>query len=179
MERTNQLSLPTSMPNVACDLDALFAAYYRRLTRLLYRVTGDTARAEEFAAEAFWRLHDKPPRDGANIEGWLYRTGLRLALDYLKKERRRARYESLAFLFGVAPNPQQAVEQQEKQTRVRQVLAALKPAQAAMLLLRSEGLSYAELAAALKLNPASVGTLLTRAGQAFKKEYVIRYGEQE
>jgi RNA polymerase sigma-70 factor (ECF subfamily) len=48
-----------------------------------------------------------------------------------------------------------------------------------MLLLRSEGLSYAELAAALDLNPASVGTLLTRAGQAFKKEYVIRYGEQD
>jgi len=62
---------------------------------------------------------------------------------------------------------------------VRQVLASLKPVQAAMLLLRSEGLSYAELAAALNLNPASVGTLLARAGQAFKKEYVIRYGEQD
>ncbi|MCI0418025.1 MAG: sigma-70 family RNA polymerase sigma factor [Acidobacteria bacterium] len=179
MERSNQLSLPTSVPNAACDLDALFTAYYRRLTRLLYRATGDTARAEEFASEAFWRLYDKPPRDATNIEGWLYRTGLRLALDYLKKERRRARYEALTLLFGVAPNPHQAIEQQEKQARVRQVLASLKPVQAAMLLLRSEGLSYAELAAALNLNPASVGTLLTRAGQAFKKEYVIRYGEQD
>ena len=103
MERSNQLSLPTSAPNVACDLDALFAANYRRLTRLLYRVIGDTARAEEFAAEAFWRLYDKPPRDATNIEGWLYRTGLHLALDHLKKERRRARYEALTFLFGVAP----------------------------------------------------------------------------
>src|SRR5215470_16411201 len=179
MERSNQLSMPTSMPNVACDLDTLFTAYYRRLTRLLYRVTGDTARAEEFAAEAFWRLHDKPPRDVTNIEGWLYRTGLHLALDYLKKERRRARYESLALLFGVPPNPHQAVEQQEKQARVRRALASLKPVQAAMLLLRSEGLSYAELAAALNLNPASVGALLARAGQSFKKEYVIRYGEQD
>src|SRR5262245_34565702 len=179
MESINQLSLQTEVSDVAADFDALFAAYYRRLTRLLYRVTGDTARAEEFASEAFWRLHDKPPRDDTNIEGWLYRTGLRLALDYLKKERRRARYEAIAFLFGVAPNPHQAVEQQEKQARVRQVLASLKPVQAAMLLLRSEGLSYAELAAALNLNPASVGTLLARAGQAFKKEYVIRYGEQD
>jgi RNA polymerase sigma-70 factor (ECF subfamily) len=179
MERSNQLSLPTSVPKVACDLNALFTAYYSRLTRLLYRVTGDTARAEEFAAEAFWRLYDRPPRDDTNIEGWLYRTGLHLALDYLKKERRRARYEALAFLFGVTPNPHQAIEQQEKQARVRKVLASLKPVQASMLLLRSEGLSYAELAAALNLNPASVGTLLARAGQAFKKEYVKRYGEQD
>src|SRR5262245_60111820 len=179
MERSNQLSLPRSVSNVVYDFDVLFTAYYRRLTRLLYRITGDAARAEEFAAEAFWRLHDKPPKDGANIEGWLYRTGLRLALDYLKTERRRARYESLALLFGVAPNPHQAVEQQEKQARVRRTLASIKPVQAAMLLLRSEGLSYAELATALNLNPASVGALLARAGQSFKKEYVIRYGEQD
>ncbi len=164
---------------MACDIDALFTAYYRRLTRLLYRATGDTARAEEFAAEAFWRLYAKPPRDATNLEGWLYRTGLRLALDHLKKERRRARYEPLALLFGISLNPDQVVEQQEKQVRVRQTLASLKPVQAAMLLLRSEGLSYAQLAAVLNLNPASVGTLLTRAGQAFRKEYVIRYGEQD
>jgi len=179
MEHSNQLSLPTNMTKVACDFDALFNAYYRRLTRLLYRATGDTSRAEEFAAEAFWRLYDRPPRDATNIEGWLYRTGLRLALDHLKKERRRARYEPLALLFGLSLNPHQAVEQQEKQARVRQTLGSLKPVQAAMLLLRSEGVSYAELAAVLNLNPASVGTLLTRAGQAFKKEYVKRYGEQD
>ena len=179
MERSNQLSLTTDVPDVRCDLDALFAAYYWRLTRLLYRATGDTARAEEFASEAFWRLYHHPPKDAGNIEGWLYRTGLHLALDYLKSERRRARYEATARLFGIAPNPHQAVEQQEKQARVRLVLASIKPVQAAMLLLRSEGFSYAELAAALDLNPASVGTLLTRAGQAFKKEYVKRYGEQD
>jgi DNA-directed RNA polymerase specialized sigma24 family protein len=119
MEHSNQLSLPASVPRVACDFDALFTAYYRRLTRLLYRATGDTTRAEGFAAEAFWRLYDKPPKDVANIEAWLYRTGLRLALDHLKKERRRARYEALALLFGVAPNLHQAVELQEKQARVR------------------------------------------------------------
>jgi hypothetical protein len=38
MEHGNQLSLPASVPRVACDFNALFTAYYRRLTRLLYRV---------------------------------------------------------------------------------------------------------------------------------------------
>jgi RNA polymerase sigma factor (sigma-70 family) len=179
MEGSNHLLSLASVSDATRNLDALFSAYYRRLARLLYRATGDTARAEEFAAEAFWRLHRKAPPDATNIEGWLYRTGLHLALDHLKKERRRARYEALAHPFGVTPNPQRAVEQQEEQARVRQVLASLKPVQAAMLLLRSEGSSYAELAAALGLNPASVGTLLTRAGQAFRKEYVRRHGKQD
>ena len=47
-----------------------------------------------------------------------------------------------------------------------------------MLLLRSEDLSYEELASALDLNPASVGTLLSRAQEAFRKEYIEKYGEQ-
>jgi DNA-directed RNA polymerase specialized sigma24 family protein len=80
MERSNQLSLPTNVANVECDFDALFTAYYCRLARLLYRATGDIARAEEFAAEAFWRLYDKPPKEATNIEGWLYRTGLKRTL---------------------------------------------------------------------------------------------------
>ncbi len=56
------------------------------------------------------------------------------------------------------------------------MLGALPTRQAELLLLRHEGLSYDEVAAALGLNPASVGTLLARAQQAFRKEYVKRHG---
>ncbi|PWT86564.1 MAG: RNA polymerase subunit sigma-24 [Proteobacteria bacterium] len=161
----------------AADFDALFTGFYRRLARLLYRVTGDTARAEEVASEAFWRLHAKPPASESNLEGWLYRTGLRLALDQLKKDRRRARYESLAAVFGLAPSPLQVLERAEETARVRRVLGALKVDQVALILLRADGLTYSELASALHLNPASVGTMLSRAEQAFRKEYVKRYGQ--
>ena len=41
------------------DFDALFAGSYRRLARLLYRITGDFGRAEEVTSEAFWRLYAK------------------------------------------------------------------------------------------------------------------------
>jgi DNA-directed RNA polymerase specialized sigma24 family protein len=43
------------------DFGVLFDMGYRRLARLLYRVTGDAGSAEEIAAEAFIRLHRKPP----------------------------------------------------------------------------------------------------------------------
>jgi RNA polymerase sigma-70 factor (ECF subfamily) len=164
-------------PEAARDFDALFADFYRRLARLLYRVTGDFARAEDVASEAFWRLCSNPPRDRTNLEGWLYRTGLRLALDQLKKERRRARYESLASVFGLAATPHRVLEQTEEQARVRRVLGGMRAVQVELILLRAEGLSYAEIAAALRLNPASVGTLLARAEQVFRKEYVKRYGQ--
>ena len=158
------------------DFDALFAAFYRRLARLLFRVTGDPHRAEELAAEAFWRLHRHPPAHQANIEGWLYRTGLRLALDQLKRESRRARYESLARFFSATPPPDLALQQSDERRRVRTVLALLPRRDAELLVLRSEGLTQAEIAAALDLHQPSVGTLLARAQSAFRREFERRYG---
>ena len=102
---------------------------------------------------------------------------MRLALDHLKKEKRRERYESLASFFGITVSPERVVEQNQDRARVRQALAALKPEQA-LILMRAEGFSYSEIAAALSLNPGSVGTLLARAEQAFRKEYVKRYGDR-
>ena len=148
VERSYDVLVPMSVPKAATpDFDDLFHGYYARLARLLYRITGDTSRAEEVAAEAFWRLHQKPPPAQTNLEGWLYRTGVRLALDQLKMERRRKRYEALASIFGIAKSPEQRLQESEQQMRVRQIFAALKPQTTALILLRADGLSHAELAA--------------------------------
>ena len=61
---------------------------------------------------------------------------------------------------------------------MRRVLGLLEPRDAELLLLRSHGFSYDELAAAIEVKPSSVGTLLSRAQQAFRKEYLRLYGEQ-
>jgi len=159
------------------DFDEFFASNYSALTRLIYRIVGDIGWAEELAAEAFWRLHRNPPASDRNLVGWLYRTALRLALDNLKKRKRRARYEAQAPGPGAMQSPEDAFGELERQVRVRQVLAALKPEQAALLVLRSEGCSLLEIASILAVNPGSVGTLLARADIAFRKEYVNRYGE--
>jgi RNA polymerase sigma-70 factor, ECF subfamily len=162
----------------AGNFDRLFAANYAALTRIVYRVVGDIGLAEELAAEAFWKLHRKPPASDYNLAGWLYRTGLRLALDNLKKRKRREHYEALAPAAGEQQSPEDALEKIEQQIRVRQILAALKPLQAELLVLRGEGHTLAEIASILSVSPNSVGTLLTRADTAFRKEYVNRYGER-
>jgi RNA polymerase sigma-70 factor (ECF subfamily) len=161
----------------AREFDEFFVANYARLARLFRRVVGDPGQAEELAAEAFWRLHRKPPASDHNLIGWLYRTGLRLALDSLKKQKRRIHYEALGAVSPAVRGPEDVLEQREQRGRVRLVLSALKPDYAALLLLRSDGFSLSELAAMLNLNPGSVGTFLGRAELAFRKEYVTRYGE--
>ena len=89
---------------------------------------------------------------------------------------------SLLRLYSVVPSGRSAVTpEDERQTnesreQVRAVLGGLPHRQAALLVLRSDGLSYSEIAAALNLNPTSIGTLLTRAEAAFQKEFIGRYG---
>jgi RNA polymerase sigma-70 factor (ECF subfamily) len=163
-------------PDGGTGFEELFRLSYRRLARLLFRITRDFARAEEMASEAFWRLYCKPPARNTNLEGWLYRTGLRLALDHLRNERRRARYEALAAVIGLVPGPDKFMEQSDERERVRGVLGKLKREQTGLILLRAEGFRYAEIGAILNLKTTSVGTLLARAEEAFRKEYIHRYG---
>jgi RNA polymerase sigma-70 factor (ECF subfamily) len=166
----------TKEPSGSDSFDDFFNANYARLTRLLYRVVGNIPAAEELAAEAFWKLHSNPPDSDRNLVGWLYRTGLRLALDSLKKRKRRSHYEARAELPHAAPDPLETVERNQQRDRVREALAALKPDQVSLLILRSEGYSLGEIASLLALNPGSVGTLLARADAALRKEYLNRYG---
>jgi RNA polymerase sigma factor (sigma-70 family) len=55
--------------------------------------------------------------------------------------------------------------------RVRAAIHRLGERERQLLLLRAEGYGYRELAAALGLNEASVGTLLARAKRAFRESY--------
>jgi RNA polymerase sigma-70 factor (ECF subfamily) len=83
----------------------------------------------------------------------------------------------LASWFRSAPSPEHVAERSQERTRVRATLGSLPVEQFALIVLRAEGFSYAEVAQKLHLNPASVGTLLARAEIAFRTEYVNRYGQ--
>jgi RNA polymerase sigma-70 factor, ECF subfamily len=171
-------SVPEPAQDAPFDFEAFFHAHYPRIARVIARLTGDPARAEELAVEAMWKLWQSPRVHGDAAGGWLYRTALRLGLNELRSAVRRARHESLAEFTAASPSPEDTHAAAQEQQQVRDVLAALDPRQAGLLLLRSSGLSYEEVAAALEINPASVGTFLSRAQQAFRKEYIKRYGPQ-
>ncbi len=168
----------STTPEAAFDFEATFRAQYPRIARVIGRVVRDPARSEEPAVEVFLKLWRTPRAQGDKADGWLYRVAVRKALDELRHQTRRARYERLVGPDRPPTNPEQALAANEEQQRVRVVLAVIKRRQAELLLLRANQLSYDEAAAALGLNPASIGTLLSRAQEAFRKEYVRRYGQQ-
>jgi len=160
------------------DFETLFRQHYARLTRVIARIIFEPGRAEELAVEAFWKLWRTPKVHGDAAPGWLHRTAVRLALDELRRRARRARYERVTSLVRQPKTPDELFSAGEEQGRVRAVLASMTPRQSELLVLRSDGLSYDELARVLSINPVSIGALLKRAREAFRKEYVKRYGEQ-
>jgi RNA polymerase sigma-70 factor (ECF subfamily) len=163
---------------VSFDFEAFFHAHYARVTRAVARVTGDSARSEDLAAEALWKLWRTPKVLGDSAVGWLYRTALRLGLNELRGRARRGRYESLSHSGESVSTPEEVHAAAEKRGHVRAVLADLDARDAELLILRASGIGYSEIAEALEINPASVGTLIARAQRAFRKEYVSRYGDQ-
>jgi RNA polymerase sigma-70 factor, ECF subfamily len=160
------------------DIETIFQAEYERVARVIARVLRDPARAEELAVEVFLKWSRNPKAQGENSSAWLYRVAVRSGLDELRRETRRTRRQSLLRFVGYVPTPEDLRASREDQERVRVVLAAIQPRQAELLVLRNQGFSYDELACALDLKPASIGTFLSRAEQAFRKEYIKRYGQE-
>ncbi|SPE40945.1 RNA polymerase, sigma-24 subunit, ECF subfamily [Candidatus Sulfopaludibacter sp. SbA3] len=162
----------------AFDFDEFFHAHYARIARTIARVVGDHGRAEDLAVEAFWKLWRNSGAHGEKAAGWVYRTAVRLALNDLRGSQRRSRYEQLSGPGPASLTPEEVRAAEEEREQVRRVLAVIGERHAALLLLRNSGLAYTEVAAALDLNPSSVGTMIGRAQQAFRKEYVKQYGEK-
>lgn len=157
------------------DLEKLLAAYWERIYGVLLRIVGDHSEAEDLALETFYQYHISPPGRQENLSGWLYRVAANMGLNALRTKRRReAREARAARLEPASPdlgNPAHAVERRLERQRVRSILAEMKPREAQLLMLRYSGLSYAELAAALQINPNSVGKLLARATAEFERRY--------
>ena len=165
--------------------EELFSQYYGRIVAVLFRLLGDRDRAEDLANDVFLKLyrHPLPTRPHGNLGGWLYRTATNLGIDALRAAARRRYYEQAAAQSvaqtGVVPNPLDEVLRQERRNLVRAVLAGLRPAQAQILILRSSGLSYSDLAESLGVEQGSVGTMLARAEREFEKRYLQMYGAKE
>ena len=159
------------------DFGEIFHTHYPRIARVIARMVQDPGRAEELAAEVFWKFWRNPKVPSHSVSSWLYRSAVRIGLDELRRQNRRSRFERVFGFLRVAPSPEQLLAGEQDQQQVRGVLSAMRVRDAELLILRSEGLSYQEVAEVLRLNETSIGTLFRRAQEAFRKEYVKRYGQ--
>lgn len=153
------------------SFEQLFVRHYDRVYGLLFRLVGTRHEAEDLAQEVFLRLYRRPLSRPDNVGGWLYRVATNVGYNALRAENRRHRREQSGTTVDEAPSAESSAARREARHQVRAALATLKPRSAQLLLLRQMGFSYQELAQAVGVAPGSVGTLLNRAGDEFRKAY--------
>jgi RNA polymerase sigma-70 factor, ECF subfamily len=155
--------------------DALFRRHYDRVYGLLFRLVGNRVEAEDLTQEVFLKLYRQPLRGSRehNVGAWLYRVATNMGYNHIRG-RRRFWQRNVALVpeeKSRQDDPAERAAERETKAAVRAALARLPERQVQLLLLRQMDLSYAELAAACEVAPGSVGTLLARAADAFRKAY--------
>jgi len=163
------------------DLELLFNEAYPGLFRYCHRLTGDRDVAEDIAQEAFVRLwYRRVSGEPPALRSWLFKVATHLVRDRVRSSANRRRLlEANPVLPAASESPERVTERAEAAERVREVLDGLDVREKILLLMREEGFSYREIADAVDVAPASVGTLLARALRKFSKAYKQRYDVDE
>ena len=170
---TDALTRVALSPAASVDFESIFATNYQGVYRLVYRIVGESQEAEDITQEAFLRLYRQRFAEGQehNRRAWVYRVATNLAYNALRSRRRREERQGSVHWGAEPENPADAAMRTAEREMVRQALDTLPERQQQLLMLRHAGLSYRELAEALDMVPASVGTLLSRAHIAFETAY--------
>ena len=165
--------------------DALVGKYKQPIVNFAARVLGDPMEAQDVAQNAFLSVFKKSGRFrfGSRFSTWLFSITRNLCRNELRRRWRHrgnwfageeierpelARWAAEAAHLGNVP---EAVFQRELQEKIEQALELLPERErAAILLLRDEELSYAEVAAVLGTSPSAAKTLIFRGRQALKRE---------
>jgi RNA polymerase sigma-70 factor (ECF subfamily) len=165
------------------DRDAfgeLVRRYERRLLRLISRFVPDFELARDLTQETFLRVYERLDQfDPSRRFGpWLFRIGVNLTLDYLRRRKRRVRWS----LFSDAPadrppdpstpDPRQALDVSQE---VQAVLDELPEKYRSVLVLRDlENFSTSEVAAILNRKEATIRWRLAEARNRFKEVWTRR-----
>ncbi len=147
------------------DLEELYRTTYPAVVRFLYRKVWDADRAQDLAQEVFVRAMAHQPE---KPRAWVFAVAANLARDEARAAVRRKRHLTLLKSDPIMmptrePQPDEAVEHDERVAKVQRALNALTPRDREVLLLWDSGLSYPEIAQQTGLAVGAVGTTLARA----------------
>jgi RNA polymerase sigma-70 factor (ECF subfamily) len=145
----------------------LVRRHHDGVIRIVYRMCGNAALAEDAAQDAFIRawLNLSKFKPGTSLRNWLYRIAVNAALDALRRDARMADVDLGTLSL---PDPQESPEtaflRKEREETVQAAILALPEASRSVLVLREYGdLSYREIAAALDI---PLGTVMSRLNYA-------------
>lgn len=153
------------------DFERLIQDYSEEIFVYLWRLHHNVSNAEDDLQETFLRAFRAYPRlrHRSNLRAWLYKIATNVAYTHLKRLKRSGiRLDDLdPQSLPTQPSVLFQVEQKELLTAVWQAVQALPEKQGAAFVMRKyQGLSYSEIADALKCNP---DTARANVYQALKK----------
>jgi RNA polymerase sigma-70 factor, ECF subfamily len=157
----------------------VFAERFDALFRYLDRLTGDPGLAAEVAQETFVKLYQRGTMPD-EVGGWLVSVANNLWRGKCRRQSRRRRLLASrpadVTMGDGLPAPDADLISDERRRLVQAALEGLPLRDRQLLLLRHSGFSYREIASALGISGASVGTLLPRASVSFWALLVGRLG---
>jgi RNA polymerase sigma-70 factor, ECF subfamily len=171
----DRLTLARAQRGDAPARRALVLRYQRPVFAVLSRLVlapGGRAQVEDLAQETFLRvfraLPEFEPEGAARLSSWILTIATRLALDFLRREKRRS--APLPVVTSRAPGPDAALRRKELGRRIQAAVASLPPTyQAAFVLREYHGMAYEEIGAALDCDLGTVKSRLSRARAALRE----------
>ena len=165
------------IPDPESGLDAVFERLFDSLQRpivnYLYRLLGDSSRAEEVAQDVFVKAYKalaKLPPD-ANHRAWLYRIATNAAYDQLRR-RRLIRWVPLLDNDRMPTGGGDPEAVVSEQSAVQRALEQLPLKYRSTLVLFSvQGYSTQEISDVLSISVSAVKTRLYRAREMFREFY--------
>jgi RNA polymerase sigma-70 factor (ECF subfamily) len=156
----NFLSVGSGTRSAEVDFASFYREQYRALVAFFVRRVEDRELARDLTAEAFRIAWSRWDTGAAVSRAWLFGVAHNLVGDEWRRRARSGPIEEL-------PETLQAPDRQ-RDAEVRLLLEAMSPTERHVLVLTYwDGLSAAEVAAALGISRANVWTRLTRARRAF------------
>lgn len=172
------------------DMEAfelLVRRYENKVYTMAYRFLGSHADASDLAQETFLRLYRSLPgfRGESSFITWLYSVTANACRDEIRRKQRNpvvswenevieggGQTFSLTLGRNRIPTPEEAAEQNELNESVQRCLNELPEEQRLILVMREiQGLSYEEIAGALKCSLGTVKSRLSRARRTFRDTY--------
>jgi RNA polymerase sigma-70 factor (ECF subfamily) len=160
----------------------LVLRYEQRLMRVIDRFVQDPGLAEDLAQETFLKVYDRLEQfDVSRRFGpWLFRIGVNLTLDYLRRKKRRGRWSLFSDRWK-EKSPDPAVrdprQQLDLQQEVQKVLQLIPEKYRTVMVLRDlEGFSTSEIAAVLQRKEATIRWRLAEARHRFQYYWGKRHG---
>jgi RNA polymerase sigma factor (sigma-70 family) len=174
------MTMPMPATELACDPAEEFASHQGWLRTVLLSRLGNREETDEVLQEIALAAANQSARRQpvARVGPWLYRVALRQILLLKRRQGRRrkllssviARTQVTEHCTGTA-SPLDWLLDQERDTRIRQVMERISDRDRQLLLLKYvEGLSYDEISQVLGVTASSVQSRLHRARKLLRRE---------